>query len=37
MTQPEAWTTCRSLATVGGLLVCVEIAGGVLSGYYTPI
>jgi hypothetical protein len=36
MTQPEARTTCRSLATVDGFLVCIEIAGGVLQGYYTP-
>jgi MFS family permease len=27
----------RGLATVVGFLVCVEIASGVLQGYYTPI
>jgi MFS family permease len=27
----------RSLATVVGFLVCVEIASGILQGYYTPI
>jgi MFS family permease len=27
----------RSLATIVGFLVCVEIASGVLQGYYTPI
>lgn len=27
----------RSLATVVGFLVCVELASGVLQGYYTPI
>jgi len=27
----------RSLATVVGFLVCVEVASGVLQGYYTPI
>ena len=27
----------RSLATIVGFLVCVELASGVLQGYYTPI
>jgi MFS family permease len=27
----------RSLATVVGFLVCVELASGILQGYYTPI
>ena len=25
------------LATIVGFLVCVEIASGILQGYYTPI
>jgi MFS family permease len=29
--------TTRSLATIVGFLVCVELASGVLQGYYTPI
>jgi MFS family permease len=29
--------TARGLATVVGFLVCVELASGVLQGYYTPI
>jgi MFS family permease len=27
----------RSLATIVGFLVCVELASGILQGYYTPI
>jgi hypothetical protein len=30
-------TAIRSLATIVGFLVCVELASGVLQGYYTPI
>ena len=32
-TRPQV----RGLATIVGFLVCVEIASGVLQGYYTPI
>ncbi|MGC4110199.1 MAG: MFS transporter [Nocardioides sp.] len=39
MTQPltQSRDAARSLATVVGFLVCVELASGVLQGYYTPI
>ncbi|MBI4943337.1 MAG: MFS transporter [Actinobacteria bacterium] len=32
-----AVTAARGLARVVGVLVCVEIASGVLQGYYTPV
>ena len=28
---------CHSLVTIVGFLVCVELASGILQGYYTPI
>ena len=34
--EPGA-SALRSLASVVGFLVCVEVASGVLQGYYTPI
>jgi MFS family permease len=33
----DARDAARSLATIVGFLVCVEVASGVLQGYYTPI
>jgi MFS family permease len=35
--QRGAVTPTRGLAAIVGFLVCVEIASGVLQGYYTPI
>jgi MFS family permease len=35
--QRRAAPSARSLASIVGFLVCVEIASGVLQGYYTPI
>ena len=35
--RPALSPHARSLATIVGFLVCVEIASGVLQGYYTPI
>ena len=37
MTTAAKDEAVRSLATVVGFLVCVEVASGVLQGYYTPI
>ncbi len=44
MTEPgtstgstDARRTAQSLATIVGFLVCVELASGVLQGYYTPV
>ena len=34
---PSTAHAARSLAAVVGFLVCVELASGVLQGYYTPI
>ncbi len=36
-TRTPARTAARGLATVVGFLVLVEVASGVLQGYYTPI
>ena len=36
-THDPATTRVPGLATVVGFLVCVELASGVLQGYYTPI
>ncbi|MDH2413217.1 MFS transporter [Nocardioides sp. CER19] len=35
--DPRTNPHVQSLATIVGFLVCVEIASGVLQGYYTPI
>jgi MFS family permease len=35
--RPALAPHARSLASIVGFLVCVEIASGVLQGYYTPI
>jgi MFS family permease len=35
--RPTLAPHARSLAAIVGFLVCVEIASGVLQGYYTPI
>ena len=36
-TRPPAQTAARSLAAIVGFLVLVEVASGILQGYYTPI
>jgi len=36
-TRPVPRQVGHSLATIVGFLVCVELASGVLQGYYTPI
>jgi len=33
----QTLTRSRSLGTIVGFLVCVELASGILQGYYTPI
>ncbi len=35
--HPRGRSAAHSLATIVGFLVCVEIASGILQGYYTPI
>ena len=35
--DPRVRSAAHSLATIVGFLVCVEIASGILQGYYTPI
>ena len=37
MTTTARNDAVRSLATIVGFLVCVELASGVLQGYYTPV
>ena len=34
---PTAPRRCHGLAAIVGFLVCVELASGILQGYYTPI
>ena len=36
-TRPPAQTAARGLAAIVGFLVLVEVASGILQGYYTPI
>jgi MFS family permease len=37
VTRTTARSAGHSLATIVGFLVCVELASGILQGYYTPI
>ena len=37
VTRPASRSAGHSLATIVGFLVCVELASGILQGYYTPI
>jgi MFS family permease len=37
VTTTASRDAARSLATIVGFLVCVELASGVLQGYYTPV
>ncbi|WP_141014931.1 MFS transporter [Nocardioides sambongensis] len=37
MSTPAGISPARGLAAIVGFLVCVELASGILQGYYTPI
>ena len=37
MSTPSPVRPVHGLAAIVGFLVCVEVASGVLQGYYTPI